>query len=149
MKRIAVVAVLVLALGLLALPFFRAPAGPTGFATPDACLEAYHQASLAGDVAGSLECLDEPLRLEKKRSVTEAGLRHETAGVKTWVQNQAVVGQTGAHIDVEMVRSGDVRRVRFHFKQTGGGWRVAAIDPPVALPVKIRYGTHINEVPDD
>ena len=148
MKRFRVVCLVAFAAGLLALILWLAPRRPPGFATPAECLEAYAEASRAGDVEHYLGCLTEPLRSENRPSATPAGLRRQTEGVKSWVQLDPVVEGQAAHIDVDQVRRDGTRRVRFHLRRGGGGWLIAGIDPPKALATDIPYGTPIDQVPE-
>jgi hypothetical protein len=146
-KRLVVSAAVVGACVVSALFFFRSPGGPKGFATPGECLDVYREASRAGDVSRCLDCLDDALRAEKKCRLTAEKLRNDNVGVKSWTQVDPVVQNAVAHIDVDEIRPGDARRVRYHFKKTRGGWRIAKIDPPAALPGLIPYGTPVDKAP--
>jgi hypothetical protein len=141
MKRLGGVVVIAVGLGLLSLVFFRPSESPQRFATPAECLEAYREASLAGDVAGYLECLDGPLRRDKERAATPDGVRRDLAGIKSWTEHEPVAEGSTAHIDVDLTRLGDTRRIRFHFRRTAEGWRISAIALPAAVPTAERFGT--------
>ena len=156
MKRLRGVAILVAALGVLAAALYWSSrrAGP-GYATPLACLDAYREACLAGDVDAYLRCLAEPLRSETAerfpdRAELAALLRRETAELKGWaaVEVEAAPPRDGAAlVDVDQVRPDGLRRVRFHLTRSAGGWLITAIDPPRDVPADIPYGTHISETP--
>jgi hypothetical protein len=50
-------------------------------------------------------------------------------------------------VDVDEVRRGGTRRLRFRLERSGKGWLIVAIGPPQTIPTPIPYGTHISQVP--
>lgn len=151
-QRLRAVLVLVVALGLVALAV-RWSAGRRGFATPADCLEAYGAACLAGDVAGYLSCLGEPLRSETRQCFADdqelaEWLRQTMKDVKSWTQLLAPVAGSGAEVDVDEVRASGTRRLRFHLEHSGQGWLIVGIEQPRAVPTAVPYGTHISKVPE-
>src|SRR5262245_17891920 len=153
MKRYRVPFALALTAGALALAL-RWSAGRAGFATPAACLDAYGEACLAGDAAGCLSCLGEPLRSEVRRQFPDQAalaeaLRQNLRGVKAWVRplEPAVEGAAAA-VDVDEVRPEGNRRLRFRLHNAGGGWLIVGIDPPRDVPAVFPYGTHVSGVPE-
>jgi hypothetical protein len=128
----------------VALVLSRPGARPAGFATPADCLDAYREASLAGDVDGLLSCFAEPLRTRQKAEVTAAGARRALAGVKNWTLRDPEVHEAFATVDVELVRQSGKSLLRFHLRRDAGGWLITAIDPPKELKVKIPYGTPVQ-----
>jgi hypothetical protein len=130
--------------GLVVVLILSRPAGPAGFATPADCLDAYREASLAGDVTGLLSCLAEPLRSRHQAGLTAESARRELKGVKNWTVRDPVVNETTAAVDVELVRQGGKSLLRFHLRRGATGWLISGIDPPKELPVKIPYGTPVQ-----
>jgi hypothetical protein len=154
MKRLRVGIVLVLTPVLLALAVYWSP-GRSGFATPAECLDAYREASRAGDVAAYRSCLGEPLRSENARRFADAGalaafLRDDMKDVKSWVQllDPGAEG-TVARVDIEEVRSTGTRRLRFHLARSGAGWLIVGVEPAQEVPAIIPYGTHVSKVVED
>ena len=123
-----------------------------GFATPAACLDAYREASLAGDVDKYRSCLTESLCAEigrrhpYSRELAES-LRQETKDVKTWVQlpDPASTGTT-VQVDVDEVRIDGKRRIHFRLERFANGWLIVSIDRPRLVPTGIPYGTHVSKV---
>jgi hypothetical protein len=154
MKWIRISALAGVTLGLLALAvFWSLP--PAGFATPAACLEAYREASRAGNVPAYLSCLAEPLRAEIRRQHTDPkkladSLRQAMKDVKTWVQLpvEASQGPT-VQVNVDEVRITGNHRLGFHLRRCQTGWLIVGIDPPKLVPAGIPYGTHVSKVPEE
>ena len=128
-------------------------ARPSGYATPGECLDAYYDASSAGDAVRYLGCLAEPLRTEtRRRFAGDADLvpavRSGAAGLKNRVQ-QGDGAADGADriVEVEEVRIPGIRRVRFRLRLTGGSWLIAAIETGPEAPADVPYGTHMSKVP--
>lgn len=125
-----------------------------GFATPAACLDAYREASLAGDTEKYCRCLAEPLRAEIQREHPDPqqlaeSLRRAMRGVKTWVQRlDFPPDQSTVQVDVDEVRIEGNRRIRFRLERSGAGWLIADIAAPEAIPAGIPYGTHVSKVPE-
>jgi hypothetical protein len=141
MKRRRVLVPLALTGALLAYVLTRSSLKAKGFATPAECLGSYREALIAGDVPRYLECLDEPLRAEKKTSVTANALRRQLRGVKSWTQLDPVSQGPEAYIDVDTIRVTEAHRTRYHFRQTATGWLITGIDPPKLRKMGIPYGT--------
>jgi hypothetical protein len=149
MRRRRVVLTLALALGLLALAVCRPwRGGPANFATPADCLDALREASAAGDVERYLNCLGEPLRSQKQRSLSPADLRRDMEGVKSWSQLEPDVQGTTATVEVDRARASGTSRTRFRLERSGGGWLVVGMDRPQEITPPVRYGTHVSEAPD-
>jgi len=126
-----------------------------GFATPAACLDAYRDASPAGNVEKYWSCLAEPLRSEMQRQHPNSrelaeSLRREMKAVKTWVQlleSDATVATV--QVDVDEVRVDGNRRIRFHLQRSGSGWLIAGMEQPKIIPAGIPYGTHVSKVSEE
>ena len=124
-----------------ALLLSRPAARPAGFATPEDCLDAYWDASLAGDVPGLLKCFAEPLRSRQQAGLSSEGARRQLKGVKNWTLRDPVVQDAAATVDVELVRQNSKSLLRFHLRRGAGGWLISGIDPPKELPPGIPYET--------
>jgi hypothetical protein len=149
MKRRRRFLVLALSLGLAALVLYALPRGPSGFATPADCLDAYLDAGKDGDVARYLSCLAEPLRSEKQRALNTGDLLRSMEDVKAWSRlDPMIVQEAAAEVDVDEVRTSGTCRIRFHLLRSRDGWLIVSVDAPKAVPTPIRYGTHVSEVPD-
>jgi hypothetical protein len=146
MKRLRVACLLAVILAILAgaLYFSRQPA-LTGFPTPADCLDAYRDACKTGEIEEYLRCLAEPLRSEKRASITPDRIRKEMQGVKSWTQLDPVVKNDTATIDVDAVRPTGARRTRFHLQRSERGWLITAIDRAKDLPSSVPYGTRAND----
>jgi hypothetical protein len=140
-----------LAAGLAVVVLSRIPRGPAGFATPAECVEAYAEASKNSDVDRYLACLAEPLRSEARHIGPEKlaeTLRREMAEVKGWAQQPAAEpGDGAATIEVDEIRPAGTRRLRFRLTRTGGGWLIAAVEPPRDVSTPVRYGTRVGAEP--
>ncbi len=113
-----------------------------GHPTPAACVEAYRDALVEGDVAKYRGCLAGPLRSQARESAET--LREKMKDVRGWVQHDPVVEGPVAHVDVDEVRSG-VRRFRFRLEQTGGGWRIVEVGPAQEITPPVRPGTPVGQ----
>jgi hypothetical protein len=125
----------------------------SGYGTPGECLDAYYDALSAGDPGRHLGCLAEPLRTETRRRFAgntdpAQALQRGAADLKNRVQ-QGNGTADGANriVDVDEVRIGGIRRVRFRLRQNGGSWLIAAIDTGTQAPAEVPYGTHISKGP--
>jgi hypothetical protein len=149
MNRYRILLFAALALALLAAAIFWPSGRKPGFATPDACLEAYRDAYLAGDLDRYLSCLGEPLRSEKQRAAGQLAeeLRQESDGVSSWVRHETTIDGATAQVEVEEVRRRGNRRVRFHFERFDDGWLIVGIHPSPQKPAAIPYGTRVGEEP--
>jgi hypothetical protein len=143
-----------LTLGLLALAVHWAHTR-TGFATPASCLDAYREASLAGDVERSWRCLALSLRADIQRrhpnpKELAESMRREMKDVKTWVQLPALVSEgSTVQVNVDEVRIDGNRSIRFRLQRSENGWLITGIDPPKLVPAGIPYGTHVSKVPEE
>jgi hypothetical protein len=124
-----------------ALLLSRPAARPAGFATPEDCLDAYWDASLAGDVPGLLKCFAEPLRSQHQAGLTAESAWRQLKGVKNWTLRDPVLLDAAATVDVELVRRNGKSLLRFHLRRGAGGWLISGIDPPKELPPGIPYET--------
>jgi hypothetical protein len=154
MKWVRTSALVSVTLGLLALAGFWS-LQPVRFATPATCLDAYREASRAGNVEDYLTCLAEPLRAKIQRQHTDPEkfaelLRQEMKDLKTWVQLPASesAGST-VQVNVDEVRIDGNRRLRFRLERSQNGWLIVGIDPPKLVPAGIPYGTHVSRVPEE
>lgn len=124
---------------------------PTRFATPAACLDAYREASRAGDVERYSSCLAEPLRFEIQQQHPDSKelARHlcsQMRDVKTWVQVLDSTSEDSTiQVDVDEVRLEGNRRIHFQLQWSGGGWLIASVTTPKGIPTSIPYGTHISK----
>jgi hypothetical protein len=125
---------------------------PAGFPTPAACLDAYREASLAGDIEAYRSCLAERLYADirqRHRDPKELAdsLRQEMRDVKTWVQLSEPASEGSiVRINVDEVRIDGNRRICFRLQYLGNSWRIVGIDQPKPVPTGIPYGTHISKV---
>jgi hypothetical protein len=127
----------------------------SGFATPAACLDAYREASRAGDVEKYRSCLAEPLRSETQRLHPDAqelaeSLRREMRDVKTWVlllESESTASTVA--FDVDEVCLDGSHRIRFHLQRSGAGWLIAGREQPKLVPAGIPYGTHVSKVSEE
>jgi hypothetical protein len=153
MRRLRIVIPLLVVLIAAALAV-RWMAGTRGFATPTECIEAYREASLAGDVPRYLDCLAEPLRARMLNRFADPqrlgmAIKEPMQDIKNWGQSvERTEGEPTAFVNVDEVRATGTRRVRYHLEQTGRGWLISAIDPPREVPTPIPFGTHIGEAPE-
>jgi hypothetical protein len=147
MKRLRFSLLVLAALALLAGVAWWAQRRSPGFADPAECVEAYREACAAGDVAGYLACLADPVRAEAERTATPAALQKELAGVVSWAQREPSVSGAAAHVDVERGRRDGVQRIRFQLRRCRGGWSIVGIDSPQPVPTVVPYGTHVSKVP--
>jgi hypothetical protein len=154
MKWIRILALVNISLGLLGLAIYWSR-WQVGFATPADCLDAYREASLAGDVEKYESCVAEPLRAEMRRQHPEPKelaefLRQETKDVKTWVQVHDLrsAGST-VQVDVDEGRMDGYRRIRFRLQRFEKGWLIVGIDQPKLVPARIPFGTHVSKVPEE
>jgi hypothetical protein len=150
-RLLILLAVAALGGGLL-LAVRRVGAPPAGFATPAACLDAYHVAGRAGDVAAYLRCLGEPLLTEERGvapDVLAERLRRQAQPVKGWAQAREAVDGDRATVEIDEVRLTGTCRVRYSLRREGDGWRVVAVDRGPERPAAIPYGTHIKDVERD
>jgi hypothetical protein len=126
-----------------------------GFATPAACLDAYREASRAGNVKKYWNCLAEPLRSEMRRQRPNPqelaeSLRREMRDVKTWVQLlESASAASTVQVDVDEVRIEGSRRIRFYLQRSGAGWLIAGMEQPKLLPDGIPYGTHMSKTTEE
>ena len=154
MKRVRISALISATAGLLALAVFWS-LRPAGFTTPAACLDAYREATRAGNVEGYLRCFAEPLRAEIQRQQTDRkrlaeSLRQEMKDVKTWVQlPDSESEESTAQVNVDEVRIHGTRRLRFRLRHLSNGWLIVGIDLPKLVPAGIPYGTHVSKVPTE
>jgi hypothetical protein len=127
---------------------------PTRFATPAACLDAYREASRAGDVERYWSCLAEQLRFEIQQQYPDPKelarhLRSQMSDVKTWVQVLDSTSEDSTiQVDVDEVSLEANRRIHFQLQWSGGGWLIASMTAPKGIPTSIPYGTHISKVPE-
>ncbi|HTU19462.1 MAG TPA: hypothetical protein VMG10_15485 [Gemmataceae bacterium] len=135
----------VVGIALLGIRFWPRRTATTGAATPAQCLDAYYESLQSGDVDKYLRCLDEPYREDVGRRSFEAA-RRDVKDVKNLVQ-KAGPAESGSPLWVDEVRAAGVRRLRYHLRQNGRGWVIAAIDPPREIATPIRYGTHVGDEP--
>jgi hypothetical protein len=125
---------------------------PPRFATPAACLDAYREASRAGDVESYWSCLAEPLRFEIQQQYPDPKelarhLRSQMSDVKTWVQVLDSRSEDSTiQVDVDEVSLEGNRRIHFQLQWSGGGWLIASLTAPKGIPTSIPYGTHISKV---
>jgi hypothetical protein len=127
----------------------RDAAAPAGFPTPASCLDAYHGARRAGDVATYLRCLGEPLLSEERRvtaDVLAERLRREARPVKGWAQAGEELNGDTAAVMIDEVRTTGTSRVRYVLKRDRAGWRIVAVDAGPERPAAVPYGTHIKDV---
>ncbi len=115
-----------------------------GFPSPTACLEAFREAAVGGDVSRWLACLEPAFRAQRESSVSAADLRRQMRGVKSWTELEPVVRGGAASVDVEQVRADGTWRIRYYFRRAGGGWLISAIDAPRAQKDRPRYGTPVE-----
>ena len=127
----------------------------SGFTTPAACLDAYREASRAGDVEKYRNCLAEPLRYETQRQYPDSkelaeSLRREMRDVKTWVLLlESESAASTVQVDVDEVRIDGNRRIRFYLQRSGTGWLIAGREEPKRVPAGIPYGTHVSKVSEE
>ena len=148
MKRLRVLILLVVVgIALVGVRFWPRRTATTGAATPADCLDTYYESLQSGDVDKYLRCFDESYRQDVGQRSFEAA-RHDVKDVKNLVQI-AGPAENGSPlwVDVDEVRTAGVRRLRYHLRQNGRGWVIAAIDPPREMPTPIRYGTHVGDEP--
>ena len=149
MRRRGVALTLALTLALLALAVCRSGrTGPATFATPADCLDALREASAAGDVERYLNCLGEPLRSQKQRSLSPGDLRRDLEGVKSWSQLEADVQGTTATVEVDRARASGTSRTRYRLERSGRGWLIVSVGRPREITPPVRYGTHVSEAPE-
>src|SRR5579871_1571906 len=154
MKRLRIATLVSVTAGLLVLAVCCSQRR-TGFATPATCLDAYREATLAGDLEHYWPCLGEPLCTQMKQQYPIPGdlatsLREEMKQVKTWVQfPHAGDGGSKVQVDVDEVRPDGSQRVRFTLQRTAAGWIIVAIDRPKVVPAGIPYGTHVSKASDE
>src|SRR5262245_48930277 len=120
---------------------------PAGFASPAACVEAYRDACLAGDVAAYLDCLAEPLCSQRRPTARPDDLKRELDRVVGWAQHEPVAEGDEAHVDVDLTRREGTQRVRFRLRRAGG-WLIASVEAPRPVPAVIPHGTHVSEAPE-
>jgi hypothetical protein len=127
----------------------RTGSPPGGFPTPAAAIDALYDATVAGDAAAYLRCLDEPL-LAHERGVAPGVLaellRWQTQGMRGRGNAGEVVDGDRATVEVDEVFATGTRRVRFTLARGAGGWLVVAVDRGPERPAAIPYGTHIKDV---
>jgi hypothetical protein len=148
MKRLRVPIVLAVSLLLLGgVLFWSRRTATTRAATPAECLDNYYESLQSGDVEKYQSCLDDRSRAQAgQRSFEDA--RRDAKDVKNLVQVAGPAeGGSSQWVDVDEVRAAGVRRLRYHLRQDGRGWVIAAIDPPRDMAAPIRYGTHVGEEP--
>jgi len=147
-KRIAVPAMLVLALAAVALALRGKGRLPP---TPDEAVNALFQAAQRGDAPAYLATLAGPLRSSFESTQSQIGaeafaasLRESVAGIKGF--SISPVGEPSpdqAELDVELVFSEGNQRQRFVLLRQGGGWLVARIDRADTVKPPIPYGAPV------
>ncbi len=126
---------------------------PAGCATPLECLQAYREASRAGDPARYLRYLGEPLRSQVQQSYPDDGalaesLQRDTRPIKAWVDIGPLEEQGDrALANVEEVRETGQRRLRFHLERTPDGWLIVRIEKDREQTPAVPYGTPVGEEP--
>jgi hypothetical protein len=153
MKRLRIAVLVVGSLALAVLAFFWTPRSK-GFATPEECIDACREASLAGDAGQFLRCLGEPLHSDMRQRFPDATvlgetLRGQMKDVTSWSQvlEPLVTGPT-AFVDVDEIRVTGTRRTRFRLERASRGWLIVAIGAPQEIPTPVPYGTHVSRVPE-
>ncbi len=121
----------------------------SGFATPSDCIGAYRDASKEGDVAKYLNCLGEPLRSDKQRTITSQDLLRDMEGVKSWGESKdaPVIQDTVAYVNVDKVRPHGTTPIRFRLEKSGQGWLIVGIEQGNETKPAIPYGTRVGEEP--
>src|SRR5262249_11914230 len=113
--------------------------GPGGFATPDACLEAYRDAARDGDAEAFRRCLSEPLRPDGAARLAEA--RRQLGAVQHWSQYAPEVAGADATILVDQVRTdGMIHRVSYRLRRSSSGWLVNGVGPAEVIRPPERRG---------
>ncbi len=154
MKRLRIAALVSVTTGLLVLAVCWSQRR-TGFATPAACLDAYREAILAGDLEHYWPCLAEPLCTQMKLQYPNPGdlatsLQKEMKEVRSWVQlPHAENGNSKVQVDVDEVRPDGNQRVQITLQRTATGWLIVAIDRPRVVPTGVPYGTHVSKASDE
>jgi hypothetical protein len=149
-RRLLVLGGLTLAILMVVLAWSRKPKG-SGYATPDACLAAFRDATLDGDAVRYRSCLGEPLRSETQRRYADdaaliAALREGTRGVKHWVEASRPDEQGDrAFALVEEVRVTGQRRLEVYLERSGAGWLIVRVEKGEERPAAVRYGTPAGE----
>ena len=145
-RRLLIGMALILALGALA--YYGRPRAQQGFVTPAECLDAFRDACKDGDVSRYLDCLGEPLRSEKQRSVTATELVRQMEGVKSWTRHEPVIRNGAADVEVDLVRKTGTSRLSFHLQHTERGWVIVALDGPHQRTSPVLYGTPAGAHPE-
>ena len=148
MKRLRVLILLAVSSILLAgVLYWSRRTATSGAATPAECLDNYYESLTSGDVEKYQSCLDESFRARVGQRSFDAA-RRNVKDVKNLVQlAEPAQGSSSLWVDVDEVRAAGVRRLRYHLRQDGRSWVIAAIDPPHENPAPIRYGTHVGDEP--
>jgi hypothetical protein len=152
-RRVVAAVAVTLAAGLAVVWLSPRPQPAPRFAAPDDCVAAYADACKDGDATAYLDCLAEPLRSQSRQQAPDAAklaeqLRASMAEVKSWTQvGPAEVEGATAHVEVDEVRAGGTRRIRFRLERGAAGWRIAGIGAPQDVPAPVRYGTPVGEGP--
>jgi hypothetical protein len=148
MKRLRVVVVLAVTLSLLAVVLFWSRRTTTAWAaTPAQCLDDYYESLRRGDIVKYRSCLGEPYRARAEQR-SFAAIRRDVEDVKDLVQLPGPVEQgSPLWVDVDEVRAGSVRRLRYHLRSEYNGWVIVGIDAPREIAVPVRYGTPVGDAP--
>jgi hypothetical protein len=121
---------------------------PTGYASPEACLDAFYQAARDGNTAAYLACLAEPLRSRRDSKDLATLLRPSAKELKNWVQISAPSSdERTAQIDVDERRPGGRLRVKYRLEKIDGYWYILDIGPARSLPEVMPYGTDVGATP--
>jgi hypothetical protein len=148
MKRLRVMVLLALTLSLLAVVLFWSRRTSTARApTPAECLDDYYESLRRGDIDKYRSCLGEPYRTRAEQR-SFAAIRRDVEDVKDLVQLPGPIEQgSPLWVDVDEVRAGSVRRLRYHLRSHDSGWVIVGIDPPREISAPVRYGTPVGDEP--
>jgi hypothetical protein len=148
MKRVLLAALVLLVVGVVVVVTVSSRRTPTvRFATPLECVETYRDAVKDGNKERMQSCVTEQLRGELGKGKGLDAVNRDIEASKSWGQQDPVIKDWTAHIDVDLVFPNETRLVRFHLERSAKGWLIKAIDPPRSQPAIIRYGTHVKDVP--